>query len=86
MKDITVEISANGYTGLTTENIEKALVHYFGAPSLKVSFSVREITQGTTTDSDISEEQPDCEHVSSYVETKRFEYCSDCDLLLAQMD
>ena len=24
--------------------------------------------------------------VTPYVETKRFEYCSDCDFLLAQMD
>jgi hypothetical protein len=30
MQKITVEISAKGFTGLTAENIEKALNHYLG--------------------------------------------------------
>jgi hypothetical protein len=42
MQKITVAISANGFTGLTAESVEKALNHYFGSPTLKVSFSVTE--------------------------------------------
>jgi len=45
MQKITVEISAKGYTGLNSENIEKALTHYFGSPTLGVSFSVKEAAQ-----------------------------------------
>lgn len=45
LKKITVEILANGYTGLTTENIKKALDYYFGSPELNVSFSVKEIAK-----------------------------------------
>jgi hypothetical protein len=45
MQKITVEITAKGYTGLTAENIEKALSHYFGSPTLHVSFSVSEAAQ-----------------------------------------
>jgi len=45
MQKITVEIVANGFTGLTAENIEKALGHYFGSPSLRVSFAVTEAAQ-----------------------------------------
>lgn len=40
MQKIVVEIASKGYTGLTAENIEKALNHYFGSSDLKVSFSV----------------------------------------------
>jgi hypothetical protein len=42
MQKITVDISAKGYTGLTAENIKKALDYYFGSPVLNVSFSVTE--------------------------------------------
>jgi hypothetical protein len=45
MQKITVAISANGFTGLTAESIEKALNHYFGSPTLKVSFSVTEVVE-----------------------------------------
>ena len=31
-------------------------------------------------------EQVDCEHLSTYVESKRFEYCTDCDMLMAELD
>jgi hypothetical protein len=45
MQKITVAISANGFTGLTAESVEKALNHYFGSPTLKVSFSVTEVVE-----------------------------------------
>jgi hypothetical protein len=45
MQKIIVEIEAKGYTGLTAENIKKALDYYFGSPALHVSFSVTEAAQ-----------------------------------------
>lgn len=45
MQKIAVVITAKGYTGLTAENIEKALDYYFGSRSLRVSFSVTETSQ-----------------------------------------
>jgi len=45
MQKITVEITANGYHGLTAENIKEALDYYFGSPTLRVSFSVTESAQ-----------------------------------------
>ena len=32
------------------------------------------------------DKQENCEHLSTYVEVQRFEYCSDCDALLATLD
>ena len=40
-KNITVKIEAEGFTGLTPQNIEKALSYYFGT-TFGVSFSVSE--------------------------------------------
>lgn len=41
MKEIVVKIVANGYSGLTPKNIEKALDHYFVFSGSGVSFSVK---------------------------------------------
>ena len=48
-----------------------------------------EVLQGTrhiTRDAPATDSQIACEHLSTYVEVSRNEYCSDCDMLVAQLD
>jgi hypothetical protein len=72
MQKIAVEILAKGYTGLTAENIEKALSYYFGSPSLGVSFSVTEADQHSV-------QRTACTHgVGEWVEPFKF-HCTICD-------
>ena len=34
----------------------------------------------------LSEKQAECEHLSTYIENTRREFCADCDLQLAEFD